>query len=303
MSILLLHSKTEFDFEKHQTGNHNSHKVSIISLVGAIFVLLIFSTIYHIVSMSPTHSHISLKQYNLEINKPRMFGETALASVEPLPSVPIGNFSGNIPVLMYHYTPSNFEAQLQHLQNHGYTSVTMREVSEFLYNGTPLPIKPVVITFDDGFQDQLKGFALLEKYKMKATYYIILGGERSNYCIGLSRTNLNCGDSYLNWTELKNLHDSGLIEIGAHTLNHADLPNLSESEQWQEIIESKKRLEEIYNITVSSFAYPYGRYNQSTVELVKKAGFLTAVTTHSDIFQTSANRYTMPRVRDALVLP
>ena len=99
------------------------------------------------------------------------------------------------------------------------------------------------------------------------------------------------------------LPDSGLIEIGAHTLNHPDLPSLAEKEQLQEILESKNRLEDMYNIAVTTFAYPYGKYDQVTIELVKKAGFLTAVTTHSDTMQSSANRYTMPRVRNALLLP
>lgn len=303
MSLLLLHPEVEFDFEKNQISNTGPHTISIIGLVGAIFVLLLFSCVYFIVSIPPARSHISLKQYNVELNKPKVFGQTAFASPEPIPSVPRENFSADIPVLMYHYTPNNFEEQLQHLQSHGYQTVSMREVSEFLYSGTPLPYKPVVITFDDGFEDQLKSFALLEKYKMKATYYIILGGERSNYCIGLSRTNLNCGDSYLNWTQLKTLHDSGLIEIGAHTLNHPDLPSLAEKEQLQEILESKNRLEDTYNIAVTTFAYPYGKYDQATIELVKKTGFLTAVTTHSDTMQSSANRYTLPRVRNALLLP
>lgn len=303
MSILLLNPRADFDFHKTSQSNNKANKITVLGILGGIVIVLIFAVIYQLVSVTPTHSHISLKQYNIELDKPRVFSHTALADSESLPSAPIANFSGNIPILMYHYTPDNFEVQLQHLQTHGYTTVSMYELSRFLYTGSPLPSKPVVITFDDGFHNQMQAFALLQKYQMKATFYIILGGEMSNHCIGLTRTNLACGDNYLNWSELKALSSSGLIEIGAHTLNHPDLANLSEAEQWQEISESKRRLEDMYNITITTFAYPYGRHNQVSIDLVKKAGFLTAVTTHSDTSQSSASRYTLSRVRDALLLP
>jgi peptidoglycan/xylan/chitin deacetylase (PgdA/CDA1 family) len=179
----------------------------------------------------------------------------------------------------------------------------MNELGNYLYIGSNLPEKPVVITFDDGFLDQLKAFELLKKYNMKATLYLIIGGERSGYCIGITRTDLRCGDDYMSWSQIKNLLNSGLIEIGAHTLNHADLTTLPIQNQLDEINESKKRLEDMYNVSVTTFAYPYGRYNNDSLESVSKAGFLTAVTTHSGTIQTTQTRLISPRVRNALLLP
>ncbi len=303
MSALLFNPRAQFDFDQKPKTTKKPHSIINIGVVGFIFVLLMFSVLYQVLSLSPDHSHISLAQYNIKLNRPTAFNRANFPVINSLPTEPLANYSTKVPILMYHYTPANFEAQLQHLQSHGYTAISMGQLSNFLYTGGPLPTKPVVITFDDGFEDQLHSFELLKKYQMKATFYIILGGEDSNHCIGLTRTNLACGDSYLNWSQVKQLEDSGLIEIGAHTLNHADLPILNEQKQWQEITESKKRLEDMYNITVSTFAYPYGRYDQTTINLVKKAGFFTAVTTQSETVQTSLGRYTLPRVRDALLLP
>ncbi len=303
MSIILFHPRVSFDFQKKSPLKRKPHKIINAGIITAVGFLLLFVSLYQLASSGSDHSHISLKQYNIDLHPPKTFSRASVANTESLPSDPIANFAAEVPILMYHYTPENFEMQLQHLQSRGYTTITMSQLGRFLYSGEALPLKPVVITFDDGFYDQLKSFAILQKYQMRATYYIILGGEASNHCIGLTRTNLSCGDNYLNWTELKTISDSGLIEIGAHTLNHPDLPILSSPEQWQEIVESKKRLEDMYNISVTSFAYPYGHYNESTINLVKQAGYLTAVTTQSATNQSSENRYTMPRVRDALLLP
>ena len=99
------------------------------------------------------------------------------------------------------------------------------------------------------------------------------------------------------------LHNSGLIEIGAHTLDHSDLPTLSTSEQLDEIGRSKKILEEELNTSITSLAYPYGKFNDTTIALTRQSGFRTAVSTISGTEQSSSNRFALLRVRDALLLP
>lgn len=308
MSVLLFNPKLHFDFDKKPRKSKLPKQIiSAIFLLG-VFLFGVFGFV-----RSQTHVRLSVQQKPLtsqysnitEIpNTQKLFTPAKAILSEPeLPVNPVSNFELNVPILMYHYTPSNFEAQLEHLQTHGYHSITMNDLGHHLFIGTPLPAKPVVITFDDGFSDQEKAFDLLRKYNMKATFYLILGGTESNYCIGITRTNLNCGDNYFNWSQIKSLIDSGLIEIGAHTLNHPDLPSLSLERQEIEISESKKQLESIYNITITSLAYPYGRYNQQTIDLAAKAGYLTAVTTEAGSFQSSGNRLRMPRMRNTLLLP
>jgi peptidoglycan/xylan/chitin deacetylase (PgdA/CDA1 family) len=210
--------------------------------------------------------------------------------------------SVELPILVYHKTPENFEQILQHLVERGYQTVSMRQLANHLEYGVGLPQKPVVISFDDGFSDQLKAFDLLKKYNMKATFYVVVGGEKSNWCIGMERKNINCGDDYMTIDQIKMLDRSGVIEIGAHTIDHLNLSSNRLDVQSFEISESKRVLEHILSHPVDTFAYPYGAYNAQTVELVRQAGFSSAVTTHGGTLQTLEGILTLKRIRNALLL-
>ena len=214
-----------------------------------------------------------------------------------------------LPILFYHYTPPDFEVQLQYLQSHDYTVIDMAQALAGLRGG-PLPAKPVVITFDDGFENQMDAFALLQKYHMKATFYIIDGGAKSNWCIGAGRKYHlpsqpagGCGDKYLTWDQVRELDKSGLITIGGHTIDHPNLASESLDEQKYEIIDGKTELEAELGHKVVDFAYPYGSYDPTTILLVQEAGYQTAVTTHNNQFQPAGAEYTLNRVRDATELP
>ena len=208
-----------------------------------------------------------------------------------------------LPILLYHKTPGNFAAQLDALAAKGYTTISMAQLENYFDGLGQLPAKPVVITFDDGFSDQSAAFSLLLQRNMKATSYIVVGGEKSGWCIGAMRRTQNCGDSYLDWAQIREMNKSGLIEIGAHTINHANLASLSPADQTREILDSKTIIENELGVKITTFAYPYGRYSQATIDIALKAGFKSAVTTVSGLSQSSANRLTLTRVRDALLLP
>lgn len=209
----------------------------------------------------------------------------------------------DIPALIYHKTPDNFEQQLIALRDKGYTTITMSELNEIIRGRTAGPAKPVAITFDDGFSDQLRAFDLLKKYNMKATFYIITGGELSNWCIGADRKNFSCGDSYMSWSEITNLKNSGLIEIGSHTLDHLSLPNQTLAVQRDQIIKSKKIIEDKLGIQITSFAYPYGRLNDTVANIVKEAGYTNATGTVENSVMSLDLIYNLPRLRSTLKLP
>lgn len=209
----------------------------------------------------------------------------------------------NVPILIYHYTPTNFEEQLQYLVQHHYSAVTFDQLVDTLTKGALMPAKPVIITFDDGYEDQMKAFGLLKKYDMPATYYIIVGGPDSAWCIGAGRSNSACGDAYLSWGQVRMLDASGLITIASHTLNHLNLASLPPERQRLEIFEGKAQLESQLGHPVRHFAYPYGSYNGTTMQLVREAGFATAVSTLPGTFQGPSNLYSLYRVRSALTLP
>jgi len=216
----------------------------------------------------------------------------------------------NVPILVYHQTPGDFASQLDFLQQHGYHTITMAQLAAALHNQDGLPPKPVIITFDDGFADQMTAFEQLQHHHMVATYYIIDGGPGSRWCIGAGRRYNDpaqpaggCGDAYLSWDQVRQLDRSGIITIGAHTIDHDNLASDSPTQQQYEITQGKHELEAQIGHKVSDFAYPYGSFNATTLQIVQQAGFATAVTTTPGTSQSLATIYTLRRVRDPRMLP
>ena len=240
------------------------------------------------------------------------------AATTPLPTPAPGNTAysqaGNgdlfIPILIYHYPPADLAAQLDYLETHHYTVVGLDSVVAGLHNPASLPAKPVVLTFDDGFANQMSAFQLLKAHNMKATFYIINGGEASHWCIGAGRRYgdpsqppSGCGDAYLTWDQVRELDASGLITIGGHTLDHPQLTTLSTDEQRHEIVDSKAGIEAEIGHPIYDFAYPYGNYNATTVSLVAAAGYRSAVTTLPGDYQAPGSQYTLERIRTTIGLP
>ncbi len=209
-----------------------------------------------------------------------------------------------VPILMYHKPPADFDAQMAALKNKGYNTIHMKDLADYFAGRSQLPNKPAVVTFDDGFAVQQDVMPILQKYGIKTTLYLIEGGDLSHYCIGLKRIDgEQCGDAYLKPDNVKQMLQSGLIEVGAHTVDHPNLAGMTPSDQMFQIFTSKSYLEQTFGNPVTTFAYPYGTYNSTSVELVGKAGFLTAVTTAPGIAQNPQQPFLLHRVRDTYSLP
>ncbi len=185
-----------------------------------------------------------------------------------------------IPIVMYHYirdyqvkrdrvgvnlsvSPETFTHQLDYLKSHGYNTITLSEL------GQPLPARPIIITFDDGYDDAASAaLPALEKAGMRGVFYII--------------SDFVDKPRYLTSQQIKEMASKGM-EIGSHTRDHHDLAKLDEVHQRKELAESKARLEELIGKPVTSFCYPAGRYNQITTRLAKEIGYTTATTTKPGI--------------------
>ena len=89
---------------------------------------------------------------------------------------------------------------------------------------------------------------------------------------------------------------SGLIEIGSHTLDHANLPSLDATEQLRQMSESKREIEAKFKISCSAFAYPFGFYNETSVRCAREAGFSCAVTTQNDVLRPHYSNFEIPRI-------
>jgi peptidoglycan/xylan/chitin deacetylase (PgdA/CDA1 family) len=102
----------------------------------------------------------------------------------------------------------------------------------------------------------------------------------------------------LTWDEIAELVKDPIVTIGAHTLNHFNLRNLTDEQSLNEILESKKMLEKKLNINVNHFSYPFGEFQSREIDFVKQSKFLTATTTeNANVFSDHRNYlYTLPRI-------
>ncbi len=205
-----------------------------------------------------------------------------------------------VPILMYHHirvnprpqdplwaslnvTPEQLESQLIYLLRNGYHVITLDDLYDALNSGKTLPARPIVLTFDDGYRNFYdNAYPLLKKYNMKAIEFVITAVEDV--------------PAYLTWGEISEMDRSGLIEFGAHTRRHPNLPDLTTNSINYEITQSKADLESHLGKTVNWFAYPYGSYNSYIVSETQKAGYKAAVTTNYSAVQNKDKMYLLPRI-------
>jgi peptidoglycan/xylan/chitin deacetylase (PgdA/CDA1 family) len=177
-----------------------------------------------------------------------------------LPAVTI-----HVPILMYHHvssappatelnygltvTDQDFTAQLTYLRDHGYHTVTELQVFDALYRHKPLPAKPVMLTFDDGYLDNYTdALPILKRFHDHGEFNII-----SAY-VG---TTLGV-NSYMTWPQLQKLVAAGM-DIGSHTVDHQDLGTLSEDKIRFELRDSRNVLQLKLHVPVQWLAYPSGQ--------------------------------------------
>ena len=180
--------------------------------------------------------------------------------------------------------PDYFEQQIKYLNDQGYQSITPDDLYQAMLGKLALPEKPVLLTFDDGYEDfYTTAFPILKKYNFKATNFVITGyiSESDN--------------RYLTWDQIKELDQSGLVTIASHTVRHKNVATGSEA--WPEIHDSKIVLEKFLSHPVTAFAYPGGSFNQTAIKLVQQAGYELAFTTHFGIWHNLGDRLTTTRVR------
>lgn len=225
---------------------------------------------------------------------------TATAPVElSIPARP-SRASITVPVLMYHrvapastatnavsrdltVTPEAFAAQMTWLARNGYHPVDEETLFRALLDGAPLPGKPVVLTFDDGYVDAVDAvLPVLAERDWPATFFVI--SDR----IGEA--------AFLTWPQLRRLDAAGM-DIGSHTLDHTELPSAGAAERARQLSESRSALEKGLGHPVYWFCYPAGRYDDASARAVRDAGYLLAYTTQPGSVLEPAARATLPRVR------
>ena len=221
-------------------------------VVGGIFVVKHFTGLHVSLNINGINDDIKIDN-----------SDVVLADETVVPN----DWSASVPIFMYHFIlddygnypdtenflkPSTLEEQVKYITENGYQTVFVNEMDK-LYKYE----KPVCLTFDDCFVYFYENaFPILKKYNQKATIYII--------------TDYINGENYLTEDQIKEMADSGLIEIASHTCSHQYLNEMTYDEQLHELRDSKQRLEELIGKPVTTVAYPTGYNNDTTVQISKE---------------------------------
>lgn len=173
----------------------------------------------------------------------------------------------------YDITPELFEEQLTYLEDNGYTTVSMDELSYLMSKGVKETDtkKRVVLSFDDGWENQYTyAYPLLKKHRMTATFYIY------THPVGYR--------NFLTWPQIREMRQGGM-EIGSHTLTHPLFKKINEEDIRKEISESKTKIEKELGVPVRHFASPFGYSNAHIEDIIEEAGYDTGRTIYRGIVQ------------------
>ncbi|MBW4553495.1 MAG: polysaccharide deacetylase family protein [Aphanocapsa sp. GSE-SYN-MK-11-07L] len=205
---------------------------------------------------------------------------SAYFTPSPWPNIQEKARLARVPVIMYHdiradkqvffdLTPQEFENHLRQIKQHDLNPISLEQLITHLQTGIPLPGKPILLTFDDGYLGHyLYVYPLLKKYDFPAVFSIYT-----------DKIDTKLGRPGVNWQQLRQMASDPLIEIAAHSVSHPqDLRTLSNAQLQKEVMESKRKLEKRLGIPIQYFTYPEGKVDSRVAAMVREAGYRAAFT-------------------------
>ncbi|WP_435811982.1 polysaccharide deacetylase family protein [Streptomyces massasporeus] len=210
-----------------------------------------------------------------------------------------------VPILMYHavthspapairalsVSPDAFADHMRLLDERGFTPVTTARLGAAWRGGPPLPPRPVLITFDDGYRgvhDHV--LPILRELGFTATVFVTTGWLR-----GPNEIDGAALDTMLDWEEVRELAAQG-TEIGGHSHSHPQLDQLSAGELCYEVEYCKEIIAERLGSAPASFAYPYGYSNRRVRQAVRAAGFAQSVAVGNELAEPRQSPFALRRV-------
>jgi peptidoglycan/xylan/chitin deacetylase (PgdA/CDA1 family) len=206
-----------------------------------------------------------------------------------------------LPILMYHHindlprtvsdpflkdltvSPPDFRRQLELLQTNEAQTVSLAALMEYLQGGDPIPSRAVVLTFDDGYDDNYRfAYPLLREFGMTGTFFVV--------------ANLVGQPGYMTWEQLRDMQLNGMA-VESHSLDHIDLSVLPRAELQRQLTESRRVLELNLMRPVRFLNYPSGRYNPQVIAAARTAGYQAAVTVNYGVVQRRSTAFELNRVR------
>ncbi|MBI5876765.1 MAG: polysaccharide deacetylase family protein [Chloroflexi bacterium] len=206
----------------------------------------------------------------------------------------------HVPILMYHYLstppenadairldlsvpPEQFEQAVAYFAAQGYQTVKLQALYDAVAKGSPLPPRPIVFTFDDGYADAyVNAMPILKKYNFTGTFYVITG------FVGRP--------GYLTWAQIGEMAKEGM-DIQSHSVTHIPLKGKSADVLRRELGDSKRTLERMIGQPVNFICYPSGQYDELTMVIAQEVGYLSATTTHAGVWENDAQPFEWPRIR------
>ena len=220
----------------------------------------------------------------------------SIFNTNPLVGLPAGTVA-DVPIIMYHAledSPSNrweitseeFEADLAWLSQNGYTSVFMQDVINFVHYGTPLPPKPIVLSFDDGRHPTIEILIpMLEKYDARISMAIV--GAFTDSHTKLVGDNPEIFHPHMTWQDVRTAATSGRVEISSHTHNlHGargagkTKGETTENYRTRLLADLAQFADALYTntgLTANTLAYPLGIFNDTSDDIIKEAGYLASL--------------------------
>lgn len=200
----------------------------------------------------------------------------------------------DIPVLMYHrvisseiekgvydtyVTKENFEEQMRYLKENNYESITFEDIKNGEYKKRfDKDKKYIIITFDDGYKDNYtNAFPILKKYNMKMVLFMVTDLDYNKWDADATDREKEKKFELLNKEELKEMLDSGLIEIGGHTTTHINMQKCEKEFLNSEIKRQKTDLEKLAGKKVIAFSYPWGKFDIESKKIAKENDYIFAV--------------------------
>lgn len=170
-----------------------------------------------------------------------------------------------------------------------YNFISLSQLIDYLDSGVEIPDYSVVITFDDGYKDIFGARALIKKYGIVPTVFLLSDP------VNVNRTEVANKKDNLSDAEIRVLMNDGW-EIGNHSATHPDFHSLSVSDAKIEIIDSKATLQKKFGVEINSFAYPKGRYTKVVLDAMMHAKYKLGLSMDDGVISKKSPRYTIPRV-------
>jgi peptidoglycan/xylan/chitin deacetylase (PgdA/CDA1 family) len=232
----------------------------------------------------------------------RTHADTALLRHAPTPR----RSSVEIPILMYHRVanvgpagleqfrvdPTLFDEQLSALRDDGFSTVGLTDGVDLLSQGGVVTGKPVIITFDDGYQDFLTALPSLKKFLFTATVFLVAGRIG-----GSAEWDASYGETapLMSWPEILEIAGEG-TELGCHSLNHRPMTEMNYSDLLRDTRHAREILESRLETPVTHFAYPYGAENTTVRSVIAALRFSSAVSCRPAVARQGDEILSLPRI-------